>query len=148
MFKRPALISEGEEKVRSKESPPPSPRILSQEPRYAMLPGNTTGVEQGMEEMKVVLPPPEPLESPVTTADLDIIIPPPDNFGNETPSSETQKPPVDQTSSISQVPPRLNENRSQSLPPRPTPPMDTSGGVEQGVKMALPSATGKFGYPK
>jgi protein kinase N len=147
VFKRPALISEGEEKVRSKESPPPSPRILSQEPRYAMLPGNTTGVEQGMEEMKVVLPPPEPLESPVTTADLDIIIPPPDNFGNETPSSETQKPPVDQTSSISQVPPRLNENRSQSLPPRPTPPMDTSGGVEQGVKMALPSATGKFGYP-
>ena len=148
VFKRPALTSEGEEKLRSKESPPPSPRILSQEPGYGTISEEHLGREEGVEmkEMKVVLPPPDALESPLPTADLDIILPPPVNFLEDHPSTEMQTS-QEQTTSFGPFGPRSNEHRAQSLPPMPTPPMDTSSRVEQGITLTLPSVAGKYGYP-
>ena len=148
VFKRPALTSEGEEKLRSKESPPPSPRILSQEPGFGTISaeehlGREEGVE--MKEMKVVLPPPESLESPLPTTDLDIILPPPEKFLEDHPSTDMQTS-QEQTASFGPFGLR-NEHRAQSLPPMPTSSMDTSSRVEQGITLTLPSVAGKYGYP-
>lgn len=163
VFRRPQpAFSEGDDKPRSRESPPPSPGHAYDEegpqngiPILVQFPvRRAPGVEQEeihfSEDQQVnistavplKLPPPvvgsEGQPSPVT----EEILPPPGEFSGE------EEEPGEGSATMDAIPRNSLDNRAAfgpravSEPPRPTPPMEDSSSdrtVQQGVTMQLPS---------
>lgn len=148
VFRRPQLaFSEGDDKPRSRESPPPSPgHAYGEEGPQNGIPMLVQFPEDRQVNFStavpVKLPPPvvgsEGQPSPVT----EEILPPPGEFSGE------EEEPGEGSATMDATPRNNLESRSAfgpravSEPPRPTPPMEDSSSdrtVQQGVTMQLPS---------